>query len=67
MKRVSWLPGAWITSAIVVGAWGYFLYTGVTNPLGGINQRFPLFGIANQGRARSLPAPAEGIQFARRA
>jgi len=47
-SRVSWKPGLWITSAIVVAAWGWFLYGGVTNPLGGINQLFPLFGIANQ-------------------
>jgi carbon starvation protein len=47
-KEASWRPGAWLCTAIMVGAWGAVLLMGVTDPLGGINTLFPLFGIANQ-------------------
>lgn len=47
-KDPSWRPGAWFCSVVVVLAWGAILLMGVTDPLGGINTLFPLFGIANQ-------------------
>lgn len=48
LKDPSWRVGAWACSIIVVAAWGSILLMGVTDPLGGINTLFPLFGIANQ-------------------
>ena len=56
----SWRPGVWICTAIMVAGWGYILILGVTDPLGGINTFFPLFGIANQ----LLAAIALAVVFA---
>ena len=48
MQNPSWRLGVWGCSSVLVAGWGSILLMGVSDPLGGINTLFPLFGIANQ-------------------
>jgi carbon starvation protein len=63
MKRTDSMVASLIATAICVAGWGYFLYQGVVDPLGGINTLWPLFGISNQMLAGIALILCTGVLF----